>query len=90
MDKDERRRLIDAEVAAAEKVDQLPSSVSVNAKRWSGGWELHIEGEGITQVTEFSDAVAQVRSYLSMKYDLRADHIDVVILGVPNESAEGC
>src|SRR5699024_2719471 len=33
--------------------------------RWSGGWELHIDGEGVTQVRTLDKAEGQVRDYLA-------------------------
>lgn len=37
----------------------------VTAVRWSGGWELHIDGEGVTQVRTLDKAEGQVRDYLA-------------------------
>lgn len=55
----------------------------VNAARWSGGWDLFIEGEGlssgggVTQVTSLEHAEDQVREYL--RSVLEADFSDAVI-----------
>lgn len=35
------------------------------ALRWSGGWELHIDGEGVTQVRTLDRAESQVRDYVA-------------------------
>lgn len=41
----------------------------VKAVQWSGGWELHIEGEGVTQVDALDDARTQVVSYLETMHE---------------------
>jgi DNA-directed RNA polymerase specialized sigma24 family protein len=38
---------------------------TVAAKRWEHGWELHIDGIGVTQSRLLSDAEAMVRDYLA-------------------------
>ena len=37
---------------------------TVRAVRWKQGWELHIDGEGVTQVRTLDRAAEQVRDYL--------------------------
>lgn len=39
-------------------------NIIITAHRWDGGWELHQDGEAITQVTTLDKAVNQVRDYL--------------------------
>lgn len=39
----------------------------VTAKRWERGWELHIDGVGITQSRTVKDAEAMVRDYLHLE-----------------------
>lgn len=58
----------------------MPAGCVIHTVRWSGGWELHIEGEGVTQVVDLSDAEAAVRSYLSTMYDAPADHVRVSVI----------
>ena len=46
----------------------------VRAEKWSGGWDLLVEGElmpggGVTQVTRLIDADQRVRDYLRAVYD---------------------
>lgn len=46
----------------------------VRAEKWSGGWDLLVEGElmpggGVTQVTQLVDADQRVREYLRDVYD---------------------
>ncbi|WP_112135101.1 hypothetical protein [Glycomyces dulcitolivorans] len=38
----------------------------VTAKAWTQGWELHIEGVGVTQSEGVEDAEAVVRDYLEL------------------------
>lgn len=40
------------------------STITVTAHRWPGGWELHYDGEPITQTTTLDKAGQQVRDYL--------------------------
>lgn len=48
-------------------------SVTVTAKRWSGGWELWIDGDHVTQSRTLADAEQQVRDYLDTD-DEKTDH----------------
>lgn len=41
----------------------------VTAKRWAQGWELHIDGVGVTQVRSLARAEQQVRDYLETMRD---------------------
>ena len=43
----------------------------VTAKRWAHGWELHIDGIGVTQSRTLSGAARMVRDYLAL--DLGGD-----------------
>lgn len=38
--------------------------VDATAHKWEGGWELHIDGDPVTQVSTLDRAVEQVRDYL--------------------------
>ena len=50
----------------------------VLATRWSRGWQLHIDGVGVTQSHTLADAERMVRDYLAL--DGRSDgDVDVVI-----------
>lgn len=51
----------------------------VLAKRWPLGWELHIDGVGVTQSRTLATAEKTVRSYLAMDDAPDADTADVVI-----------
>ena len=57
------------------------TTYTVHAKRWAHGWELHIDGEGVTQARSLATADRQVRDYLSLLHDLDDDAaFDVVIV----------
>lgn len=40
------------------------NTITVTAHHWDGGWELHIDGDPITQVATLDKAADQVRDYL--------------------------
>ena len=42
------------------------SAYTVTATRWEGGWELNIEGVGVTQAVTLAAAERTVRSYLAL------------------------
>jgi len=44
----------------------------VRAVRWPHGWELHIDGVGVTQVRSLSRAEQQVRDYIETLLDVDA------------------
>jgi len=52
---------------------------TVNAKRWEHGWELHIDGIGVTQSRLLSDAEAMVRDYLAADEISDAETAEVTI-----------
>lgn len=43
---------------------------NVRAEQWRGGWELHIEGEGVTQSRTLATAEQQVRDYIASMHGL--------------------
>ncbi|WP_231104648.1 sigma-70 family RNA polymerase sigma factor [Haloechinothrix halophila] len=53
----------------------------VTAKRWSRGWELHIDGVGVTQARSLSVAESMAREYIAFKLDINDENsfdVDVV------------
>lgn len=52
------------EVPADSFTLDLRVAFSVQAKRWAGGWELHVDGVGVTQSGTLDDAEAMVRDYI--------------------------
>jgi len=52
----------------------------VRAKRWARGWELHIDGVGVTQSHRLADAKDMARSYIAMVCDISPDLFTVDIV----------
>jgi hypothetical protein len=44
------------------------TAYQVTAKRWRHGWELHIDGVGVTQSHGLKGAEAMVRDYIALDY----------------------
>ncbi|MGH3684933.1 MAG: hypothetical protein ACRDRU_27165 [Pseudonocardiaceae bacterium] len=44
------------------------SHYRVAARRWEHGWELHIEGAGVTQSRTLAGAARMARDYLALEY----------------------
>ena len=51
----------------------------VRAKRWEHGWELHIEGVGVTQSRTLWDAEEMARDLIDRREDLPEDAFAVTI-----------
>ena len=53
---------------------------SVTAKHWRKGWELHIDGVGVTQVRVLADAAQQAADYIKTLHDVdvAAEDIEVI------------
>ncbi|MQA83330.1 MAG: hypothetical protein GEV03_01535 [Streptosporangiales bacterium] len=54
-------------------------SYKVRARRWARGWELHVEGVGVTQSRSLSDAEMMVRDYIALDTGMPEDSFDVEI-----------
>lgn len=54
--------------------------INVTAKRWAKGWELHIDGHGVTQSRTLADAPQQAVDYLESLHDVVVDTEDVVVV----------
>lgn len=52
---------------------------NVTAKRWDKGWELHIEGVGVTQARILEDAAQQVVDYIETLEDIEVPLEDVAV-----------
>jgi predicted XRE-type DNA-binding protein len=52
---------------------------NVTAKRWKHGWELHIDGVGVTQSRTLADADRMVRDYIATMYDTEVVFGDVIV-----------
>lgn len=58
----------------------MTKTYTVRARRWSGGWELHIADIGVTQVTTLARADGQVRDYLATLHDIDTSAIEVDVV----------
>ena len=56
------------------------STYTVRAKRWKHGWELHIEGIGVTQSRNLDGAEQMVRDYIETLTDHDTADDAVIIL----------
>jgi hypothetical protein len=52
----------------------------VRAQRWARGWELHIDGVGVTQSHSLADAPSMARSYIAMTHNAAADSFNVDVV----------
>jgi hypothetical protein len=43
------------------------STYGVRARRWAHGWELHVEGVGVTQSRNLDGAERMVRDYIEAR-----------------------
>jgi hypothetical protein len=53
------------------------TTYTVHAKRWARGWELHVDGVGVTQTHGLSAAEAMARSYIAMMREVDPDSFTV-------------
>lgn len=55
-----------------------------HARKWEAeqesGWELHVDGVGVTQVDDLSDADAQARDLIETMMELRSSDFAVTVL----------
>jgi hypothetical protein len=61
----------------------------VRARRWARGWELHIDGVGVTQSHSLSDAEEMVRDYIALDADVDPYSFDVVIVAEVGDGLDG-
>lgn len=57
----------------------VSTTYHVTAKPWEQGWELHIEGVGVTQVTNLAHAEQRVRDYIETELDVDTSDADIVM-----------
>lgn len=58
------------------------TTYQVTARRWERGWELHIDGVGVTQCRRLTEAEEMVKDYLALDTGADPDSFDVVITPV--------
>jgi hypothetical protein len=68
--------------------DRATARYNVTAKRWKHGWELHVEGIGVTQSKTLATADQMVRDYIESLTD-RVLPDDAVITISPELGALG-
>jgi hypothetical protein len=56
------------------------TTYTVRAKRWARGWELHIDGVGVTQSHTLHDAEATARDYIMLDTDAPEGSFNVEIV----------
>ncbi len=59
------------------------STYTVTVATWDHGWELHIDGVGVTQTTSVSDAERAAREYLSLALGVEDETSFDIDLGRP-------
>jgi hypothetical protein len=57
----------------------VKTTYTVTAKRWKHGWELHIDGVGVTQSKTLATAAQMVRDYIETLTDQDVSAAHVVI-----------
>ena len=55
------------------------TTYQVTAKRWARGWELHIDGVGVTQSGRLGVAEGMARDYVAATLDVPEGSFDVMI-----------
>lgn len=50
--------------------NKATETYTVHAKRWARGWELHIDGIGVTQSRSLGDAESMARDYIVLDRDV--------------------
>jgi DNA-directed RNA polymerase specialized sigma subunit len=58
---------------------ETKTTYTVTAKRWKHGWELHIDGIGVTQSKTLATADQMVRDYIETLTDADVSGAEVVI-----------
>lgn len=56
------------------------STYEVRAVRWKHGWELHVDGVGVTQVRTLAAAEQQVRDFVETMLEIDAEDAEISIL----------
>lgn len=56
------------------------TTYTAHAKRWKHGWELHIDGVGVTQSKTLNDAEEMVRDYIVLDTGVAPESFNVEIL----------
>lgn len=57
----------------------MSTTYKVRARHWARGWELHIDGVGVTQSHSLADAAGMVRDYIASDLGVDPYSFDVVM-----------
>ena len=60
----------------------MNDTYQVRARRWAHGWEIHIDGVGVTQSRSLAGAEAMVRDYVALDLELDPQSFQVNITPV--------
>jgi len=63
-----------------------PMNVTATAQKWAHGWELHLDGEPVSQVATLDKAEQQIRDYLDTD-DPDVDHSGWLVTVIPEIGA---
>lgn len=61
------------------------NTYTVHARPWEHGWELHIDGVGVTQSHTLKDADMMVRDYIALDLEIPTDSFNVEITPEPGD-----
>ncbi len=75
----ERRFIVAGQKEGTEEGNGMVRTYTVKAKRWKHGWELHIDGVGVTQSRTLATAEQMVRDYIETLTDRDVSGDTVVI-----------
>lgn len=57
----------------------MNATYRVHARRWRHGWELHINGVGVTQCRRLGEAKDMVRDYLALETNEAPESFTIII-----------
>jgi hypothetical protein len=63
-----------------DKTTTTTTTFTVTAKRWKHGWELHIDGVGVSQSKTLAIADQMVRDYIETLTDQDVSNAEVIII----------
>ena len=68
----------------------MTDTYTVTAKRWAHGWELHIDGVGVTQIGTLCAVEDTAREFIALALDLDNDRsLDVDVSPQVDDAAAG-
>lgn len=64
------------------------TTFTVRAQRWARGWELDIDGVGVTQSHSLANAEGMARDYIALDLDIEPDSFDVNVTPVVGDGLD--